>query len=243
MTPANSSAGGISTSQMVETRRDNNEEVPVESKSHGYALRSRSQLDLKDHIGFQCPVCPKTFDSLRGLRIHQRKCGRNSSSASDAPAMESSLLAAHQSSDGPVQHHNAVMWGYALTHGETKRPSALNDLKLRPRLKLPNSTDRRTGTALMKRSIHELSLHSATRNGEGGELLTFCRGSRILSTNQLLQSLERLTLKLKRTRLKVSTKDNQGCFASSKLLRKLQGRNSDESREMVATSVKRMHTS
>ena len=31
MTPANSSAGGISTSQMVETRRDNNEEVPVES--------------------------------------------------------------------------------------------------------------------------------------------------------------------------------------------------------------------
>ena len=143
MTPANSSAGGISTSQMVETRRDNNGEVHVESKSHGYALRSRSQLDLKDHIGFQCPVCPKTFDSLRGLRIHQRKCGRNSSSASDAPAMESSLLAVHQSSDGPVQHHNAVMWGYALTHGETKRPSALNDLKLRPRLKLPNSTDKK----------------------------------------------------------------------------------------------------
>lgn len=160
-------------------------EVPVESKSHGYALRSRSQLDLKDHIGFQCPVCPKTFDSLRGLRIHQRKCGRNSSSASDAPAMESSLLAAHQSSDGPVQHHNAVMWGYALTHGETKRPSALNDLKLRPRLKLPNSTDKEKWKSL----------------------------------------------------------DEEICFASSKLLRKLQGRNSDESREMVATSVKRMHTS
>ena len=148
MTPANSSAGGISTSQMVETRRDNNGEVHVESKSHGYALRSRSQLDLKDHIGFQCPVCPKTFDSLRGLRIHQRKCGRNSSSASDAPAMESSLLAVHQSSDGPVQHHNAVMWGYALTHGETKRPSALNDLKLRPRLKLPNSTDKKKWKSL-----------------------------------------------------------------------------------------------
>ena len=59
MTPANSSAGGISTSQMVETRRDNNGEVPVESKSHGYALRSRSQLDLKDHIGFQCPSVQK----------------------------------------------------------------------------------------------------------------------------------------------------------------------------------------
>ena len=73
---------------------------------------------------------------------------RNSSSASDAPAMESSLLAAHQSSDGPVQHHNAVMWGYALTHGETKRPSALNDLKLRPRLKLPNSTDKKKWKSL-----------------------------------------------------------------------------------------------
>ena len=85
---------------------------------------------------------------MRGLRIHQRKCGRNSSSASDAPAMESSLLAVHQSSDGPVQHHNAVMWGYALTHGETKRPSALNDLQLRPRLKLPNSTDKKKWKSL-----------------------------------------------------------------------------------------------
>ena len=243
MTPANSSAGGISTSQMVETRRDNNEEVPVESKSHGYALRSRSQLDLKGHIGFQCPVCPKTFDSLRGLRIHQRKCGRNSSSASDAPAMESSLLAAHQSSDGPVQHHNAVMWGYALTHGETKRPSALNDLKLRPRLKLPNSTDKKKWKSLDEeiytRTVSTFS-NAEWRRGRVADLLP--RFTDIVYESAA-SKFGTVDSKLRRTRLKVSTKDNQGCFASSKLLRKLQGRNSDESREMVATSVKRMHTS
>ena len=55
MTPANSSAGGTSASQMVEARRDNSGEVPVESKSHGYALRSRPQIDLRVILSSNVP--------------------------------------------------------------------------------------------------------------------------------------------------------------------------------------------
>ena len=157
--------------------------------------------------------------------------------------MESSLLAAHQSSDGPVQHHNAVMWGYALTHGETKRPSALNDLQLRPRLKLPNSTDKKKWKSLDEeiytRTVSTFS-NAEWRRGRVADLLPRFTDIVYESAASKFRTVE---FQIQTNPAQGEHKDNQGCFASSKLLRKLQGRNSDESREMVATSVKRMHTS
>ena len=63
-----------------------------------------------------------------------------------------------------------------MAHGETKRPSALNDIKLRPRLKLPSNSDKKKWKNLDEQS------------GEKGELQTFCRASMFGTIESKVQS-------------------------------------------------------
>ena len=46
--------------------------------------------------------------------------------------------------DNSAQHHQLSSWGYPLPHGDFKRPSEkLDSIQMRPRLKLPNASNRR----------------------------------------------------------------------------------------------------
>jgi Reverse transcriptase (RNA-dependent DNA polymerase). len=134
------SMGVADASVTVESCVSKAQDVKVERMNLRPRMRNRSDIERKGTVGFNCPRCDRVFDSERGLKMHiTRWCKRNSSGAGDRTP-----LAAHSQDDSPAQNHMPVIWSYALTHAESKRPGAdLENINSRSRLRLPNASDKR----------------------------------------------------------------------------------------------------
>ena len=119
----------------------------------------------------------------------------------------------------------------------------IRDLQLRPRLKLPNSTDKKKWRSLDEeiytRTVSTFS-NVEWRRGRVADLLP--RFTDIVYESAA-SKFGTVDSKAQANPAQGEHKRQPRLLRKLKLLRKLQGRNSDESREMVATSSKRMHSS
>lgn len=97
---------------------------------------------------FICQYCQRGFPKLVGLSVHiTRWCKLNPSGAGGSVPPQ----AAHGLAEESAQNHNSVSWGYARIHVDSKRPSdVLNSVKMRPRLRLPNSNNNKKWRELDK---------------------------------------------------------------------------------------------
>ena len=148
--------------------RDEKIEGGSESLVYG---RQNSGDEEKGSVGFQCQFCQRIFPKQVGLSLHlTRWCKLNPSGAG------SSLpLAADASMDNSAQNHQSSNWSYPLTHGDFKRPSEkLDTIQTRPRLKLPNASNRRKWKDLddfIFTAIVSSIADSEFRKGDIGEVL------------------------------------------------------------------------
>ena len=103
--------------------------------------RLNSAEEKKSSADFKCQHCSRCFTTAVGLSVHiTRWCKLKPSGAGGAIPP----LAAHDTFNSSAQNHQSVLWSYARTHLESKRPGEiLKTVQTRPRLKFPNSSNRK----------------------------------------------------------------------------------------------------
>ena len=124
-----------------------------EEKTEGVRTRTRLNgvrrvdSDAKGSAGNICPHCQRVFPKPVGLSLHiTRWCKKVPDGAGGSiPPMGGSIppMAEQASGHDQAQNHKSC-WNFALTHLDSKQPSAvLNSYRTRSHLKLPNASNRR----------------------------------------------------------------------------------------------------